>query len=1051
MQISSLSVRRGVTFGMVYLMVVGFGLFSLSRLQLDLYPDISFPSVIIITNYTGSNPEDIETLITRPLEGAVASVEGATKLTSDSKQGTSLVTVEFEWGADMDQAETDVRRAIEMIEGTLPDDADKPIIFAFDPSLQPIVMFMITGAYPLDELRSIADDEIKPRLERLEGIASAEAAGGLEREIHVALDPSKIEAYSLSVPQILGAIYAENRQEPGGYIESGSLEFDIQVRGKYRSVDEIGEILIGVKQTESGPQPLRLKEVAQVSDSFWETRRVLEVDNESSVWVLVRKQSGANTVRAAERVIESLPQIAKASGTSLNFKIIFNQADYINSSLGNLSSTALFGVVITFFVLLYFLRNLRSSLIVSTAIPLSVVATFAVMDQAGMTLNVLSLAGLALAVGMLVDNGIVVLENIFRLREDGMDAWSASIEGAGSVGMAVTASTLTTVAVFVPVLFVPGIAGVMFKDMAVTICFALLVSLVVAQTFIPLASSRLLGTARADKLLEKAKKKESFSGVRSAYWRALDWSLGHRWIVAVSVIGMLAITGALALALPTDFMNEDDDSMIFVQIEAPVGTGLTESTKIIREVTGRIEEIVHPDECKMIALDVGVGKGFVSIFSKGVHAGTIRVPLVSSSKRTRSKKEIEDALRGALSGFPGVEATVAAPFNMMGGEGDVQVLIRGWDLDKSREIGQSLRDQFKTFPEVADSTFSMDEQKPQMQVTFDRKKIAELGLSTSTVSTAIATAFQGRTAAMYAEGGDEYEISVRYDREFRNDVEELRRLPIATSNGGSVPLANIADIRMGLGPIDITRQDQERVTTVTVYLKSEYVGADGETHSKDLGSAIERVSAPLEKMEWPKEFSWEIGGSAEDFITSFKYMGLALIVSIFLVYMVMASQFESLLEPFIILFSVPLSVIGVALMFVLTRSTIDVSALIGVIMLVGIVVNNGIVMIDAANQLRLEGMERNEAIAMAAKIRFRPILMTSATTILAMVPMALGIGEGAESWSGMAKAVIGGLLSSTLLTLFVIPTMYTVFAAKKLRRADKLIHRNDDGAPVTAN
>ncbi|NOZ02131.1 MAG: efflux RND transporter permease subunit [Deltaproteobacteria bacterium] len=1039
MTLSSLAVRRGVTFGMVYLIVVGFGLFSLSRLQLDLYPDISFPTVIVITSYIGANPDDIETLVTRPLEGAVASVKGVKELNSDSKQGVSLINIEFEWGQDMEQAETDVRRAIDMVKGLLPDDTDAPIVFAFDPSMQPVVMMMISGSGTLDELRSVADDEIAPRLERLDGIASAEAAGGLEREIHVTLDPTKIEAFGLDVNQVVAAIYQENRQEPGGYVEQGSLEFDIHTLGKYQSVDEIGEIAIGARKTDSGPVPLRLKEVAAIEDTFFESRRILEVDGEPAVWMIVRKQSGANTVRASERVINALPGIAKASGQDVRFRIIFNQADYISSSLGNLSTTAIYGILISFLVLLFFLRNIRSSLIVSTAIPLSVVATFAAMDQAGMTLNVLSLAGLALSVGMLVDNGIVVLENIFRLREEGRDAWDASINGAADVGTAVTASTLTTVSVFVPVLFVPGIAGVMFKDMAVTICIALMVSLIVALTFIPLASSRLLGTARADGLLKRAKERARFERIRDYYGKKLDWTLAHRWVVLVVLAGVLALTGAMVVILPTDFMAQDDNSFLFVQAEAPVGTSLDESYKRINEVAERVKKVVHPNERRMVATDIGVGKGFVAIFSKGVHAGILRVPLVKPDKRKRSKKELEDALREDLSHLPGVETTVKAPFSITGGEGDIEVRIRGHDLETSRDIGLELKKEFEAMPDIGDVTFSMESQKPRILVRFNRRKMAELGLSTAKVGQAVTTAFMGRVAARYAEGGDEYDIRVRYGRKHRLDIDEIRRMPVATQGGVVVPLQNIAEVKVGLGPVNITRLDQERVTRLNLYLEDQYEDADGDSMRKDLGASISRVSDILDDYAWPEDFTWTIGGSAEDFMTSFKYMGIALTVSVLLVYMVMAGLFESLLLPFIILLSVPLAGIGVALMFSITRSTLDISALIGVIMLVGIVVNNAIVMVDAANQLRLKGKGRTEAIAGAARIRLRPILLTSLTTIMAMVPMAMGIGEGAENWSGMAKSVIGGLLSASFLTLFVIPTMYTVFARKRIKSRDKLV------------
>lgn len=1031
MTLSGISVRRGVTFAMAYLIIFGFGLFSLSRLQLDLYPDISFPVVIVITNYTGASPEDIETLITRPIEGAVSSAKDAKEIRSTSKQGVSLVEVHFDWGKDMDFAETDVRRKLEMVTGFLPADADTPMVFAFDPSMQPVYMTMITGPYPLDELRNIAEDDVVPRLERLPGIATAMVDGGLEREIQIVLNPAKVAAFGLDVNAVIGAVYAENSQVPGGAIEQGTMDFTIQTRGKYQTVAEIGEVVVGVKMDGMRPVPIRLKEVAEIQDSFFESQRILEVNGVPSVFLMVRKQSGANTVRAANAVKDALPEIKRAAAAEIEFTTIFDQSDFIQKSLGNLSSTALIGVVITFFILLVFLRDLRSSLIVAAAIPLSVIATFAVMDQTGMTLNILSMAGLALAIGMLVDNAIVVLENVFRLRQEGQDAWTASIDGARTVTTAVTASTLTTVSVFVPVLFVPGIAGVMFKDLSVTICFSLAVSLMVALTFIPLAASRLLGGSKMRAKLQRVSATDPFNKLRDAYGTTLDWSLKRRWFVAVSVVAMLAGTGVLTALLPTEFMTQGDQSMLFVQAEAPVGTNLKGAYEMIREVAARIEKIVPAKDRKLVSIDVGIGKGFTSIFSKGVHAGLIRVPLVSPGNRDKSQMEYENLVREGLKGIPGLTATVAAPFNILGGEGDIEVRLRGHDLQASRAAGLELKDQIAAMPEVASVTFSMSDQKPEVMVRFDRRKMGGLGLSTSAVGRAISAYFKGSLAGRYADGGDEFDITVRYSKDHRLDVDELRRMPVVTQAGFAIPLANVADVNVGLGPVDITRLGQERISRLYVTLKEHYKNPDGTEGRKDLMSAIGRVQEVLDAYALPEEFSSDIGGSAEDFLKSFQYLGLALLVSVLLVYMVMASQFESLRQPFIIIFTVPLAAIGVILMFTLTRSTMDVSSLIGVIMLVGIVVNNGIVMVDAANQFREQGMGRYEAIAQAARIRLRPVLMTSLTTIMAMVPLALQIGEGSEGWAGMAKAVIGGLIASTLLTLFVVPTMYTLFAHKK--------------------
>jgi len=1034
MSLPSFSVRRGVTVTMVYLMIVGFGLFSLARLQLDLYPDLESPMVLVLTTYTGASPDDMETLISRPIEAAAVSVQGVEKIRSTSKQGSSMVMVEFDWGKDMEQAETEVRRALDMVKGMLPTDANDPMVFALDPSMQPIVMMMVSGPYPLDELRRIAEEEIKPRLERLDGIASAEAAGGLEREIQVRLNREKLEAFNLDINQIIGAIYQENVQEPGGYIEQGVLEFSIQPVGRYQSVEEIGEILIGMHTTPKGPKPIILRDVAEVVDSFSESQRILEVDGDPAVWMMVRKQSGSNTVNAAEAVIAALPLITQEIGAELDFRILFNQAEFINDSMSNLSTTGLFAVIISFLVLLVFLRNLRSSLIVASAIPISVVATFSVMDQANMTLNVISMAGLALAIGMLVDNAIVVLENIFRLREEGLDMRDAAMQGAKEVSMAVTASMLTTISVFVPILFVPGIAGALFTDMAITICFALTISLLVALTFIPLAASRLLGGKKGEKLMGRLqKRKEKVNYAREAYGRVLDWTLRRRWVVALGVVAVLTGTGILWTLMPTEFMAENDQSQINLSVETEISNNIDEARRVVDEVMAVVEEVIRPEERRLIGLDMGIGEGFASIFSKGAHAGTIRIRLVKVRERTRSQQEIQEALRTALRDVPGVKANIAGGGALFGSGADLDIEIRGHNLDVSRMLGKDLQDRLELMPEISEVTFSMEEQKPQVEIRYDRPKIAQLGLSTAAIGRAASTYFRGRIAGRYSEDGDEYDIVVRYDKDYRTEIEDLRRMPIRTMTGNTLQLATVAEVYESLGPSSITRQNQERITTLSVILKKNFVDENGVNKVKDLGTTLKKIDDMLKGYAWPQGFSYTIGGSAEDFQDSFRYLGLALLVSIFLVYMVMASQFESFRQPFIIIFSVPLAGIGVVLVFSLTGAAMDVSAMIGGIMLVGIVVNNGIVMVDAANQLRQEGLDRIAAIAQACRLRLRPVLLTSTTTILSMVPLALEIGEGAENWSGMAKAVIGGLISATFLTLFVVPTMYTFFAPKKVK------------------
>ena len=1043
MKLAELSVRRGVTFAMIFVVVLGFGLYSLSRLRLDLYPDVAFPTVLVVTTYTGASPEDMETLVSRPLEGAVAGVAGAEKVESESRQGVSVLTVAFEWGADMEQAETDVRRKLEQVSGLLPDDASDPLVFAMDPSLQPVLIVALSGPQPLQELRRLADDEVRSRLERLDGVATADVAGGLQREIRVALDPVRVAALGLDVDAVLGAIHQENLQEPGGSIEQGPLDFTIQAQGRYGSVAELRQVQVGVRQGASGPRVLRLGDVATVEDTVAEQRRILEVDGRPAVLVTVRKQSGANTVQAAEAVRAELERIQGEQAGQLGFQVVFDQARFIEDSLSNLSTTALLGVGISFLVLLLFLRDWRAALLVSAAIPLSVVATFFVMDQAGMTLNIISMAGLALAVGMLVDNAIVVLENIFRLREQGLPLQEAAIQGAAEVGTAVTASTLTTISVFIPVLFVSGIAGVLFRDMAITICFALVVSLLVALSFVPLAASRLLRSRGAPVPPEgdspvaagrgsaaRAAPAGALGRLGDAYSRILGWSLRHRWTVACGVIGVLALTGLLAASLPTDFMAQADQSQLLLTVEAPVGSKTAETHALASEAIAALQETIPAGERQLVSLDLGTAEGFFAVFSGGAHKAQLRVPLVGVSHRSRSQAEYEAALRARVARIPGLSVHSGGHLNALGQEGDVVVEVRGHDLQTARRVGAELKQQLESLPDVAGVSFSLQDQKPQVSVRFDRNKMAELGLSTAKVGRALSTAFMGRVAGSYSEDGEEYSIRVRYGEQHRLDVDALRRMPVVTPTGRTVPLHSIAEVTDGLGPVDISRRNQERVTRLVVTLQPRYQDSAGAWQDKDLGGSAAGIQALLGDYEWPQGFRPTVSGAAEDLRESFASLGLALLVSVLLVYMVMAAQFESLRQPFIILCTVPLAGVGVVGAFLVTGSAVDVSALIGVIMLVGIVVNNGIVMIDAANRLRQEGLDRAAAISEAARLRLRPVLLTSLTTILSMVPLALELGEGAETWAGMARAVIGGLSAATVLTLVVVPVAYSALARK---------------------
>lgn len=995
MSLQSLAVRRRVTFLMLFIVVLGFGLFSLARLKLDLWPDITFPYIVVITQYTGASPEDIEQLVTRPVEEACAAVEGVKNVTSNSKLSSSVVFVELEWGTDIDQAEIDIRKNLDLYRDLMPADADEPLSFAFDPSMEPVLMYAVTGPYDQAKLQDVSKHDIEPLLERIEGVASADTEGGLSREIQVRVLPDRLAAAGVSTQQILMALRRENMQVPAGYVTAGARELSIQAHGAFNSVDEIREVVVGV----AGGVPMRLKDVADVVDTVHEQTRVIKVDGRDAVMLLLRKQSGSNTVQTVNNVLRTMPDIVKSLPKGVQLKELYSQADFVKQALGNLNMSALMAVGITMIVLFLFLRSFAASIIVGVAIPASVVVSFAVMDQAGLTLNILSMTGLALAVGMLVDNSIVVLEACYRHLAMGKRPARAAVDGTTEVGTAITASTLTTVVVFAPVLFVPGLAGAMFRDMAATICISLSASLVVALTIIPLGVSMFVRKVPNVEVGWLARSYNRIQGV-TLRWRKLT-------VLAANLL--LGLGLALILGSGIDMFPKNDHGMIAMTIKGQVGSSLA----AMEEVRRKAEAIAKKEvpEATAIMAQFGTAEGFMAMFSEGGHSGLLRVKLPPRSKRQRAQKEIEEALRKSLNDIPGIEAKVMEMG--MTGESGVVVEIFGHDLRTARAVGLDVKKRISQIEGTRDATFSLEEAKPELHVIYDRVRLARLGLTTSDVSSALSAFFQGTIAAVYREGGNDYNILVRSPRAFREGTANLENMVEASPIGGSFPLRSVARIDEEAGPVQITRKDQERYVTVTAASVGE-----------DLGGLTEKIDKMLKKYPWPEGFRYHIGGEAEDLQESMWYLTLALIAALLLVYMVMAGQFESFLTPFIIFLTVPFSLIGVGIALFATNIPLSVTAIIGIVILVGVVVNNSIVLVDYANQLVETGMDRIEAIRVAGQVRLRPILMTAMTTMLGMTPMALELGEGAESWSPLARVVIGGLAVCVFVTLLVVPNLY---------------------------
>ncbi len=1014
MILTKFSLKRQVTLVMFYAVVIGFSLFSFSQLKIDFFPDIQFPIAGIITNYSGVGPEDIENLLSRPIEEAVSSVKNIEKVNSQSFKGASIVTLEFKYGTDMNQAEIDIRKNLDYIRDFLPSDADEPIVFVFDPSMSPIVFLNLSSEYlGSAELRRLAEETIEPLFERVEGVASVQTQGGLQRQINVNIDPVLLASYNLSPDQVAQAIQISSSLLPGGTIETSNKSYNLRIFSEYRSLDQIKNTVV----TQRGTEAVYVKDVATVEDGFKENASEVRADYGDGVLIFLQKQSDANTVLTSRRVKEALPDILERLPQGTKLTSIWDQSDFIMRSISNLSNTAVIAFVLAFLVIYFFLRNLRGSIIMGLSIPVSVVVTFAVLYAANLTLNIISMAGLALAIGMLVDNSIVVLENIFRHRELGSSKFDASDKGAAEVGMAITASTLTTISVFIPVLFVPNITGQLFKDLVLTITFSLIVSLIVALTLVPMMSSNILK-------MEKPGKRGIFNKIKNTagrwletlgerYSQILNWSINHRKSVLSITTVMLVVSIFLASVLGGEFMPKTDQGFINFIMESPSGTPIEKTRQYVYEIEDIVKEVVPDESLQALSIFYGEREGMGAF---GTTSSTIETILKLSPKEERSitQFQIQDSLRARLDNIPGVTY-----YFQEGGtisqEKDVEVKVVGFDIDGAMAIAEELKKRFEDITGIVDITLNIKESTPELQVHLDRNLINDFKLSPLQVASNVSTAMQGKVVSQYREEGDEYDIYIQFEKDARRKKEAVENMMLPLYDGSLIRLKDVATIDEELSSPTIFRENQSRFVSVGFSLSG-----------IDLSSAIAEVNKIIAETPIPSEYQVILGGTAEDQQEAFFYLGLAFIAAVLLVYMIMAAQFESFVDPLIIMSTVPLSIIGVFFFLFITGTSISVMALVGLVMLVGIAVNNGIVLVDYINQLRKDGLELIDAVKQASSARMRPVLMTATTTILGMVPLAVELGSGAETWSPLARAVIGGLTTTTILTLVVIPVIYII-------------------------
>jgi len=1019
MSLSSLSVRRRITFMMVFIFIIGVGFFGLSKLGIDLFPKLEFPMVIVASTMQGAGPEEMENLVTKYLEEAVSRVENVKEVSSISSNGSSVVMAEFQWGHSLETAETDIRRQLDLYGSALPEDCSDPMVLAMDPSMQPI-LFIGLSSPVLDDfaLRKLIEDEIEPRLARQEGVGSVSVAGGLIREIQIEVDPAKLESSGVSISQVVGALAQVRNDKPAGNLDSGGERINIRVEASVTSLADLEQLVVGNGMN----GPVTLRDVARIVDGEAEVNELIRMNQTPSLFVYVQRRSDANTVNVCQTVQDELDKIAEEYEGQVVPYVMYDQSTFIKQSIGNLATTAVTATILAFLVLLFFLRSPRGAGIAGSAIPISIVVTFAAMHFFDVDLNMISLAGLALAVGMLVDNSIVVLENIYRHRGMGHSAIESAVRGSQEVGMAITASTLTTLAVFVPILFVPGLAGQMFREMVLTIVFSLIVSLFVALSLVPLLSSfahKLVPRHKNGSLGEKVK--SWFENLEKKYSALAAKMIARKKSTLIVTAILFLASLALIKVIKTEFLPANDDGMIQLDLEAAIGTDLETTSAMAIAIEDSIAALFDQGDLITLYSQVGTAGGMDAIFGgdKGSYSVQMILRLVPVTERSIGQSEYEERIRDLLDNVPGFEYDISGG-NFMGGSA-IEVKVFGDDLDILSSESERMRQAISDIEGVREPKTTMENMIPELTFRQNYTMLALHGMHPSNVAGEISNAFGNSPATIFREDGDEFNVVVEYPKFLRDSREELDYISIF-----GIPAANLGYFEERLISTSIRRTNQQRCVTITCDVA---------------GRSLDDVAADVQRViEEDNDYNLriEFGGEMKDQKETFLYLGIAIIVAALLVYMVMASQFESLLEPFIIIFTVPMAIIGVLVGLFITGTPLSVMSLIGVLMLAGIVVNNGIVMVDYANQvLRRKRTSLEEAMVEAATTRLRPILMTALTTMLAMTPLALGIGEGAETWAPMAVTVIFGLAAATVLTLIVEPCIYVVMGKRIAKRVNK--------------
>ena len=1048
MSLAKTVVSRPTTVLIIFALLIGLGLFALVNLPVDLYPEINPPYLVVYTSYSGAGPEEIERSISRLLEARLSGVSGLEKVTSTSSTGTSMVIMQFTYGTDLAEASLSVRDAIDMVRNYLPTGANTPMIFKFDPSMIPIMGLMVTGNRTPEELRELAEDTIIPRLEQVPGIATASVSGGREKVIRVEIPQSRLEAYGLTVTQIQQMLAAQNMQVAAGSITENNLAYILTTMGEYSSLDDIKNTVISYKGGGySGgqitpPVQIYLRDLADVFEGFRNESSAVYVDESPAVQMSVSKQSGKNSVQAAKDLRARIEKMSGELPPDVSITELFNTTDIIENSLNQVTSTAISGALLAVVVLFLFLRSIKPTLIIGISIPVSIIITMMLMYFANLTLNLMTMAGLVLGIGMLIDNSIIILERIYHYREKGAKLKPASVIGTSEMSLAIIASTLSTLCVFAPLVMFQGLlemAGEMFAGLAFTVVISLAISLFTALFLVPVLTSHyfplvtrkqkpLKGiTAKLDKVFERF-----FIALENGYRRAVGWVLNHKVLVIITLV--LLLTGSIMLVpvIGWVFMPQQDEDSVMVTATLPMGTPLHETEAVLKQ----LEIIVRSEVKGHEKLIVNAGGGGMMGIGGSSNSGSLRINLPEFEKRIESAEGIKDILRKHFNNFPGVSFSFGGGMgmNMMGGSA-IDIVLRTDDLTKGKNLAERISALLKErLPEVTEPEVDIKDGLPQIEILLDREKMYALGLNAYTVGNEIKAAVDGVVATRYKSGGKDYDVLLILAEADRSTRPSLDNIFISSQMAGRVPLSSFVRYEEGTGPLTISREDQSRVIHVTANARP---GARVNTLQTRV-EALMTAEIPMED-----DLIIEYAGSNSEMVKLMSRFVLICVVAIFLNFGTMASLFESFRDPFIIIFTIPLSFIGIVAIYLITNEPFNILVLVGLLVLIGIITNNGIVLVDYTNLLRKRGVALREACIEAAGNRLRPILMTTVTTLFALMPMAFFPGEGSELVAPVSKTVLGGLSFGTLMTLFLMPTIYFIINKRSDERAAKALARRE--------